>query len=54
MHLRKNSQSCDSTDNDAFQADLSSDGQADGADHDVMCLVYPDGRTTIVVPQPNS
>lgn len=37
-----------SNDSDFFQG-----GQADASNSDVMCLVYPDGRTTTVQPQAN-
>ncbi|MGB3298135.1 MAG: hypothetical protein WBA76_07685 [Phormidesmis sp.] len=51
MRSRKNSQSSDSTNSGANQSDASSYGQANDADQDLMCLVYPDGSTTTVVPQ---
>lgn len=33
--------------------DFSQGRQADASNRDVMCLVYPDGRTTTVQPQAN-
>jgi hypothetical protein len=55
MRSHKVSQSSVSTvDSNQDQSDMSLYGQADGADQDVMCLVYPDGRITTVVPKPKT
>jgi hypothetical protein len=51
MRSHKVSQSSVSTvDSNPDQSDRSLYGQADGADQDVMCLVYPDGRVMTIEP----
>jgi hypothetical protein len=58
MRSHQISQSSVSTvDSKKDKSDLSSYGQygqADGADQDVMCLVYPDGRVMTVAPKPKA